>query len=314
MDYKKIIRSRRMRLKILSCLKWVPDKSMLKIQYRIKFGRTLNLKNPKRFTEKIQWYKLYYREPNMIRCVDKYDAREFVKSIGLAQILPKNYGVYLSFKEIDFGKLPNEFVIKDTLGGGGNSIYICHNKHNLDFNELRQITNNWLGLSLYKNGGREWPYYSGKQNRLLVEEYLKCTDPHGLVDYKFLCFNGKVSMIYVMCDRVFGQDVKLGIYNRSLRKISVCELTEKELDFEYEFPDNMTEMIHIAERLSESFPQVRVDLYNNDGRIIFGELTFFDESGYMIFNPDSFDYQLGNQFLLPKPKKIIKENLRCGNE
>lgn len=305
MNYKKIIKSRALRLKLLSLLGWIPDKEMLKIQYRVKFGRKLNLENPHRFTEKIQWYKLYYREPQMIQCVDKYDVRQFVNKLGLGSILLRNYGVYSSFEEINFESLPNKFVIKDTLGSGGNSVFICEDKLKLNQSALEEKVNAWLNVTLHKNGGREWPYYSGKKNRIITEELIECDDPHGLVDYKFVCFNGKVAILYVMCDRVVGQEVKLGIYNRNLERLAVSELTEKVIDFDFIFPDNMYEMIEIAEKLAKPFPQVRVDLYNNNGKILFGELSFFDESGYMIYDPDSFDFTLGEQFLLPKKKNEL---------
>ena len=292
-----------MRLKILGWFQWVPDRTMLQIQYWIKFGRKLDLKNPKRFTEKMQWYKLYYRDKTMIQCVDKYDVREYLKRRGFGRILVDNYGVYSSFEEIDFKQLPKKFIIKDTLGAGGNSVYICDDKSKIDYTELKDRIDNWLGAKQVKNGGREWPYYSGKQNRIIIEELLESDSKHGLVDYKFLCFNGKVEMFYVMCDRIVGKEVKLGIYNRNVERLNVRELTELEIDFPFEFPENICEMINIAEELASCFPQVRVDLYNVDGRVTFGELTFFDESGYMIFDPDSFDTELGNKFVLPSPRR-----------
>ena len=107
-----------MRIKILRLLNFIPDKQMVRIQYKIKTGRKLNLKNPQRYTEKLQWYKLYYRNPLMLKCADKYDVREYVKNCGLDNILNECYGVYNTPEEIDFNKLPNKFVIKDTLGGG----------------------------------------------------------------------------------------------------------------------------------------------------------------------------------------------------
>lgn len=117
MDYKKIIKSRKLRVRIMQALSFVPDKMMLKMQYRIKTGRKLNLRDPQRYTEKLQWYKLYYRDPLMAQCVDKYEVRKYVEECGLGSILNKCYGVYSSPDEIDFRKLPDSFVLKDTLGG-----------------------------------------------------------------------------------------------------------------------------------------------------------------------------------------------------
>ena len=136
MDYKKIIKSRSLRLKILRFLSFVPDKTMIKIQYKLKTGHKLNLKNPRRFTEKLQWYKLYYKNPLMIRCVDKGDVRKYVAKCGLKDILIPSYGIYNSFDEINWDKLPSKFVVKDTLGGGGNSIIIVKDKKDINFEKL----------------------------------------------------------------------------------------------------------------------------------------------------------------------------------
>lgn len=138
MDYKKIIKSRSLRLKLLRLLSFVPDKYMLKVQYRIKTGNNLNLKNPKRFTEKLQWYKLYYRDSLMIKCVDKYDVREYIRSKGLDKILIPCYGVYNSDDDINWNQLPNQFVMKDTLGGGGTSVIIVKDKNSADIDEIKK--------------------------------------------------------------------------------------------------------------------------------------------------------------------------------
>ena len=129
MNYKKIIKSQNLRFKILNCFSWVPDKLMVKIQYKIKTGRKLNLNNPTRFTEKLQWYKLYYRNQVMHKCVDKYEVREYVKSKKLEKILNELYGVYDKPEEIDFEKLPKKFVVKTSAGSGGQNVFICNDKN-----------------------------------------------------------------------------------------------------------------------------------------------------------------------------------------
>lgn len=166
MDYKKIIKSRSLRLKILNFLSFIPDQTMLKIQYRIKTGRRLNLKSPQRYTEKMQWYKLYYKNPLMIQCVDKYDVREYVKKIGLEEILVPCHGIFDSPDAIDWDALPDQFVMKDTLGGGGNSVVIVKDKSNTNIEELKEIARQWMKKEVHRpNAGREWPYYNGKNNR-----------------------------------------------------------------------------------------------------------------------------------------------------
>lgn len=299
-NYKKILPSREIRLFILKCLSFVPDRTMLKIQYRIKMGRNLNLKNPERYTEKIQWYKLYYKDPTMVKCVDKYDVRQFVEQKGLGCILNECYGVYNSVNEIDFDKLPEQFVVKNTLGGGGTSVIVCEKKETIDIEELKEKLSKWTAKKIQtRDGGREWPYYSGKKPRIIIEKFLEEKGEHGLIDYKFMCFNGKVQYCYVLCDRELGVSVKEGICDRELNLLPACELGD-EVPKEIKKPDNYSEMLGIAEKLASEFPHVRVDLYNLDGKIVFGELTFYDGSGYASYNPDEFDFEMGSHFELPK--------------
>ena len=138
MNYKEIIKNQEIRFKILNLLKFIPDKTMLKIEYRIKTGRKLNLKKPQMFTEKIQWYKLNYKNPILPKCVDKYEVRDYVKNKGLDCILNELYGVYDSFDEINFDVLPQKFVIKVTNGGGGIDVIICKNKSTLDIEKIKK--------------------------------------------------------------------------------------------------------------------------------------------------------------------------------
>ena len=138
MDYKKIIKSRSIRIKIMQALSFVPDSLMVRIQYRIKMGRKLNLKNPKRYTEKLQWIKVYYRNQKMVSCADKYDVRAYVEEKGYADILNVLYGVYNSPDEINFSQLPDSFVIKDTIGSGGNAVIFVYDKKNLDIIALKK--------------------------------------------------------------------------------------------------------------------------------------------------------------------------------
>ncbi|NLM49596.1 MAG: carbonic anhydrase [Clostridiaceae bacterium] len=295
LDYKSYIKSRQMRLKVLRLFDFIPDRLMLRMQYRIKFGRRLDLKNPKRFTEKIQYYKLYYRNANMPVCSDKYLVREYVKNKGFAEILNEVYGVYDDADKIDFNLLPNSFVIKNTLGGGGNDIIICKDKNSFDIESAKTQMRSWLNKK-GKNPGREWVYDVGKP-KILIEKYLEDkTHPGGLIDYKFFCFNGQVHYLYVIANRKLGEHAEFGIYDKDFNRLKYERAGEKPLSFDIEKPQNYDEMVRIAEILSNEFPHVRVDLYNIDGKIIFGELTFFGASGYMKFEPDEFDFILGEKF------------------
>lgn len=300
MNYKKIFKSRATRLKILRMLSFIPDPVMLRMQYFIKTGRILHLKNPKRYSEKLQWYKLYYKDPLMVKCVDKYDVREYVKSCGLESILNECYGVYETAEAVDFDALPNSFVLKDTLGGGGNSVLLCKDRSKADLEEYRKIINRWVQKrKLKKRGGREWQYYSGKQHRILVEKYLEQSNGD-LQDYKFFCFNGKVYCVYLMSEYRENHDNGiLGFLDRDFNLLPVHRTDFKPLTVSPPKPLNYDLMVEYAEKLSKQFPHVRVDFFNINGEIIFGELTFFMASGFLSFEPDSFDYEMGEQFKLP---------------
>lgn len=290
-----------MRIKILQFLKFIPDKAMVKLQYKIKTGRKLNLKNPTRFTEKLQWYKLYYRNDLMIRCVDKYDVRKYVEDKGLERILIPCYGVYNKFEEINIKELPDKFVMKDTLGGGGVSVIIIENKNETDIEQLKGKATQWVETPAnYIDDGREWPYYSGKRHRIIIEKLIDSNiDRGGLIDYKFFCFNGEVKFLYVLADRVLGNDVALGIFDRHFQQLPVYRTDERKLSKTLIKPEKFDEMIDVAEILSKNFPHARVDLFFEDNQIYFGEITFFDGSGYMKYEPDDFDEQIGTSFELP---------------
>ena len=299
MDYKKIIKSRKMRLKILSLLRFIPDKTMLKIQYRIKLGRKLDLKNPKRFSEKLQWYKLNYKNPLMIQCVDKYDVREYIKSKGYSDILIPCYGVFDSVEEINWEQLPSSFVIKDTLGGGGNGVIIVKDKSTMNLNAIKDRCREWTNINHHlKDAGREWPYYSGRKHRIIIEEMLVSNNNLGLSDYKFFCFNGHADFLQYMTNRKLGSGAEVGIFDREFSKMHVKRIGDPVLSIEVERPDNYLKMIEIADKLSTDFPHARIDLYNVNGKIFFGEITFFGASGYLQYEPDYFDFELGKLFIL----------------
>lgn len=298
MNYKKYLKSQKLRFAILNLLKWVPDKAMIKLQYRIKLGRKLNLKKPQRFTEKLQWYKLYYRNPEMHKCVDKYEVRNYIKSKGLENILNELYGVYDSPEEIKFNKLPNKYVIKTTSGGGGQNVLIVDKNSKNNYNEIKRKLNKWLSIKTDKSFGREWAY-EGNSNRIIIEKYLESPE-QGIIDYKFFCFDGKVEYLYVISERNLGNNAKLGIYDKNFHKLDVSRKDEKIQTKPINRPKNYSKMVEYAEIISQDFPHARIDLYNINGKIIFGEITFYDGSGYMSFEPDSFDYELGKNFKLRK--------------
>lgn len=297
MDYKKILKNREMRIKILRLLSFIPDRLMIKTQYRVYMGKKLDLKNPKRFTEKIQWYKLNYRNPKMIDCVDKYEVREYLKQHGYTDILTRDYGVYDSSEQIDFEELPESFVLKDTLGGGGTSVIIVKDKNKINWEEVKIQLNNWCSTPIKKDLGREWPYYSGKKHRIFIEEYMDV--PNGIEDYKFFCFNGKTEFLYYISNRRLGMGGKFHVLDRNFNEIGVIRVGDEPGESKAISPNHYEEMLQIAENLATEFPHVRVDLYEYKGQIKFGELTFYNASGYMKYEPDEFDYVIGEKFQLP---------------
>lgn len=296
MDYKKIFRSRKMRLRILRCLSWIPDSLMIRLQYRIHMGRKLHLNNPQRYSEKIQHYKCYYRNPNMWRCVDKYEVRNYLHERGLEKYLNELYGVFDSVFDIDFDKLPKQFVVKTTDGGGNLEVYICRNNNEQARSEIIERFGAFARREK-KSPGREYAYYGIKRTRIIVEKLLTDADcpDDGINDYKFICCNGKVACIVVDVDRNILH--KRNFYNRQWENLNIGSDCPQ-IDREVAPPVNLDEMISLAETLSEKFPQVRVDLYNIKGKIIFGELTFYPWSGYVQYNPDSFDFELGDKFII----------------
>ena len=296
MDYKKILKSREMRLKILKILKFIPDEYMLKIQYRIKTGRKLNLKNPERFTEKIQWYKLNYRNKLMQQCVDKYEVRDYVESCGLSHILTKCYGIYTKVEDINFSKLPKQFVMKKTNGGGGLNVIVCRDKESLDIESTKQILKDWLKENNSYSGGREWAY-DGVKSRIIIEEYLENEDDPeaGISDYKFFCVNGNIVGLVVDVDRYTQH--KRNFYDINWNYLDISSDCPNYGD-KIPKPDYFDNLVGVAEKLSEKFPFVRVDLYLIEDRVYFGELTFYPWSGYVQFNPDEFDYILGGKIEL----------------
>ena len=268
---------------------------MLKLQYRIKCGRKLHLAEPKRYTEKIQWYKLNYRDPVMQQCADKYQVRAYVESKGLGHILNELYAVWERPEDICLDALPEQFVLK--LSNGSSTNLLCEDKSALELEKVQAKFRDFFAQS-GASAGREWVYQGGK-SVIVAEQLLK--DPANangaLRDYKILCFNGKPT--YIICvDGRYTEHYCHVVYDANWKKQNVT-IGESSSAADYAKPDTLEQMLQIAEKLSADFPAVRVDLYSIEGKIYFGELTYFPWSGYMRFTPDSFDETLGEAFVLP---------------
>lgn len=297
MNYKLIIPNQQLRFSILRKLDWIPDSIMLRMQYKIKMGFWPNFKHPRRFTEKLQLYKMKYRNHIMPQCVDKFEVRKYVESKGLGNILNDLYGVYNSPCEIDFDALPNSFVLKTTTGGGGLNVILVRNKNKCNREDVLSNLNLWCsGKKNKKASGREWAYTGMVGTRIIAEELLEDdSNADGSVeDYKMMCFNGKFKSLWIDKNRY--SDHHRGFWDENLNFLPNVKSDHETFVNPPSLPNNIGEMIKIAEKLSEDFPYARIDLYNIKGRIVFGEITFYPWSGYVKFTPDEFDYTLGNFF------------------
>ena len=294
--YKKIFKNKKCRYGILSCLRFIPDKLMLKLQYRIKFKRKLNLKSPMRFTEKIQWYKLNYKNDTMPQCSDKYLVREYIKSKGLEHILNDLYCVFERPEDIKLDLLPEKFVMKLSNGSGTN--LICRDKKQLKEEDVIKEFKNFV-FKVNANLGREWPYMK-VQPKILVERLLE-DETHinnAVNDYKIFCYDGKPEYVICISDRYSEQCNHL-VYDTEWNKVQVVSENAR-INEDAPKPDTLQEMLDIAATLSKDFPFARIDLYSIFGKIYFGEITFYPWSGYMEFEPDEFDFELGRKFCLER--------------
>ena len=275
-------------------LNWMSDKMYLSLVFRFIFGRKINWENPKTFNEKLQWMKINFRDPKLPPLVDKYEVKRIMADeLGEEYIIP-NLGVWERAEDIDFDTLPDRFVLKCTHDSG--SVVICKDKSIFNVDKARESLNAHLQKSSYWLG-REWPYRSVKP-RIIAEPYLE--DEEGcLKDYKFMCFNGQMKCCFVFSDRFEDSGVKLNVYDRewNLMDMGRKYTTAKQGLVR---PENYDLMIKFAEQLSKDLPFVRVDFYEVQGKLYFGEMTFFPNSGFTAFHPDSWDEVMGEWLALPQ--------------
>lgn len=290
-----------LRFMIVKFKKSLPDKMYLKMFFRIRMDKKLNLDDPKSFSEKIQWLKLYDRNPEHTLMVDKYEVRKYISRVLGEEYLIPLIGVYDSFDEIDFEKLPNQFVIKCTHDSGG--IVICKDKSKLDINAAKEKINSSLNRNYYYHG-REWPY-KNVYPRIICEKYMVDESGVELKDYKLMCFNGKVKCSFVALNR----NSKTGL------NVDFYDMEWKPMPFERKYPKSgiltpkpktFEQMVSFAEKLSKNIPFVRVDFYDINGHLYFGELTFSPGNGCEKFSPESYDYLLGSWLQLPSVSKEVE--------
>lgn len=272
----------------------LPDKFFLSCMVRVRCGYWPNWKAPHTFNEKLQWLKLYYRRSEYTTMVDKYAVKDYVaKIIGEKYVIP-TLGVWDKPEDIDWGSLPNRFVLKTTHGGGNTGVVICKDKASFDIEKAIEKLNKSLKQDLYRTL-REWPY-KNVPRRILAEQFIESAGGD-LPDYKFFCFNGVVKALFIGTERGSG-DVKFDYFDADFNHLDLVQfhpMSGKQLPK----PSNFEEMKQIACKLSQGMPHVRVDLYDVNGIIYFGELTFYHHGGVTPFHPKEWDDIFGSWLILP---------------
>ena len=282
---------------------WIPDRPYLLMMYYIQMGEMLHLRNPKTFSEKLQWLKLYNRKPEYTMMVDKYAVKEYVTNIiGKEYIIP-TLGVWEKPEDIEWEKLPNQFVLKTTHGGGSKGVVICKDKSKFEISKTIKQLNRAMKQDVYRNY-REWPYKHVK-HRIIAEQFMeeKVVDNRpietDLVDYKFYCFHGEPKYCQVIRDRSTKETIDF--YDMEWTHMPFCGLNPvaKNGLNPVAKPIHLDRMKEIACKLSQDIPFTRVDFYIINDIEYFGEITFYPASGFGLFTPKEWNMQLGNLISFP---------------
>lgn len=287
LNYKKIFSNREFRVWLVDKLSFIPDSLYLKVVYWIKTGRRLNLKKPVGFNEKLNWLKLHNIHEEYAELVDKLAVREYIKKkLGEKHLIPL-LGSWEHFSEIDFETLPEKFVLKCSHDSG--SVKIITDKKNIDKNELKFFFERRLKVNPY-NLGREYPYKKLKP-RLIAEKFMESSDGSGLNDYKFFCFDGEPRIMYVATERAV--EARFDFFDMDFTHLNIQNIHDNS-DKTIAKPRTFEKMKEIARQLSQGMKFVRVDLYEINGEVYFGEFTFFHGGGFYLFHPDEWEQRLGS--------------------
>jgi hypothetical protein len=272
------------------------DQAYLSRMFKYRMGFDIDWDNPTTYNEKLQWLKLHDRDPKYSVLVDKYRVKSYVEDkVGAAHVI-QTLGVWNHPKEINFNELPERFVLKTTHGGGNSGVVICKDKSIFDFSSARKYLRRAMKQNLYRDA-REWPY-KRVQKRIIAEEYIEDTKTGELRDYKFFCFDGEVKMMFVASERQKRKEPFFDFFDADFKHLNIVQGHPNSLVLPSK-PKCFEEMKTIASKLSKGIPHVRIDLYEADGRVYFGEMTFFHFGGFVPFSPSQFDNIMGGWISLP---------------
>lgn len=275
---------------------YLDDKKYLERMFRVQLGKNLNFENPVTFNEKIQWLKINNRESEYTIMVDKYKVREYIsETIGEQYLIPL-LGVWDSPDEINFDILPDEFVLKCNHNSGL-GMCICKNKSTLNIEKVKQDLSNGLNENYYLLY-REWPY-KNVEKKIIAEKYMSDQGKE-LQDYKIHCFNGIPKIILVCRDRFSDTGLTEDFFDIEWNHLNISRENCKHSVDKIKAPKNLKLMLRLARILSENIPFVRIDFYEINGKVYFGEITFFPASGLKKFIPEKWDIDLGNEIQLNK--------------
>jgi hypothetical protein len=277
------------------------DVTYLKLMFFLELRKSLDLKDPKTYNEKLQWLKLYYRRPLLSTMADKVAVKEYVANrIGNEYVVPL-LGVWNDVKDIEWDNLPMRFVLKTNHDGGNYGVILCKDKSMIN----RRKVEKRLQKSLQRDTfllGREWPY-KDIPHKVFAEQYIEDASRNDLEDYKFFCFDGKVRLLYIATERQSESGVKIDYYDEFFNHLDLKQshpnaIVPPPKPFHFEL------MKSLAEILSEGIPHVRVDFFEANGKVYFSEFTFFTFGGWAAFHPEEYDYKLGSYLKLPSERYV----------
>lgn len=292
-------------LRLTKLERLVPDRPFLKLKYRCYMRQKLHLTPPVTYNEKLQWLKLYDRNPLYTTLVDKYRVKDYISNIiGPEYIIP-TIGVWEKVDDIDINELPQQFVLKCNHDSGG--VVICKDKNSFDFKKAKKKLASHLKSDDAYYAGREWPYKDVKKC-IIAEKYMEDNETKELRDYKFFCFYGEVKAMFIASDRQRRKEPYFDFFDTQFNNLGIKQ-GHPNAPFPIEKPKCFEAMKALASKLSKDLRAVRVDLYEVNGKVYFGEMTLFHHTGMVPFIPSYWDTTFGEWLKLPmdSPGRFITD-------